>query len=188
MDRLHALAARPRRLLGVLILVLVATGVAVGSGANFTAQTANPSNTFTAGALTMSNSLSGAAVLTASNMKPGDSATGTVDIQNTGTVSGVFSLSRSALTDSSATFPMSAKLDLVVKDCGNFSAGTPTCDVGDPVEYTGTLGAMSASNPLGTLAANEKHRYQFVITFNTSANNSYINGTSTATFQWDAVS
>ena len=187
MDRLHALAARPKRTLGVLIIVLVAAGVAVGSGANFTAQTANPSNTFSSGSLTMSNSLDGAAILTASNMKPGDAATGTVDIQNTGTLAGTFTLSRSALNDSDGANPMSQKLNLVAKDCGNFSAGTPTCDVGDPSVYSGTLAAMTASNALGTYAANEKHRYQFTVTFDSSAGTVYQGDSSTATFQWDAV-
>src|SRR5690349_17308281 len=187
MPLLAYLRQRPRRTLGVLATALAATGVAVGSGANFTAQSANPSNTFTAGTLTMSNSKDAAAIFTGSNMKPGDTATGTVDIQNTGSLAGTFSLSRSALTDSDTANPMSAKLDLVVKDCGDFSAGTPTCDVGDPVKYTGTLGAMTASTALGSFAANEKHRYQFTVTFNSSATNAYQGDSSTATFQWDAV-
>jgi spore coat-associated protein N len=187
MDRLYALAARPKRTLGALVVILAAVGVAVGSGANFTAQSANPSNTFSAGTLTMSNSLDGAAVLTASNMKPGDTANGTVDIQNTGSLSGTFSLSRSALSDSDGANPMSQMLDLVVKDCGNFSSGTPTCDVGDPNVYSGTLAAMTGSSALGTYAANEKHRYQFTVTFNSTAGNQYQGDSSTATFQWDAV-
>ena len=92
----------------------------------------------------MANSKDGAAILTAANMKPGDVATGTVDIQNTGSLGGTFSLNRSALTDSDSANPMSQKLNLVVKDCGDFASGTPTCDAGDPNKYSGTLAAMSA--------------------------------------------
>jgi hypothetical protein len=187
MDRIHALAARPKRTIGVLVAVLAAVGVAVGSGANFTAQSANPSNTFTAGTLTMSNSLDGAAILTAAGMKPGDTAQGTVDIENTGSLGGTFSLSRSALNDSDGGNPLSAQLDLVVKDCGDFSSGTPTCDVGDPNRYSGTLAAMTGSSALGNFAAAEKHRYQFTITFNSGAGNAYQGDSSTATFQWNAV-
>lgn len=187
MDRLRVLASRPKRTLGALVLVLAAVGVAVGSGASFTAQTANPSNTFSSGSLSMSNSKDGAAILTASNMKPGDSATGTVDIQNTGTINGTFSLSRSALNDSDGANPMSAKLNVVAKDCGDFASGTPTCDVGDPNVYSGTLGAMTGSYALGSYAANDKHRYQFTVTFDSSAGNAYQGDSSTATFQWDAV-
>jgi spore coat-associated protein N len=187
MSRMQILARRPKRTLGALAVVLTAVGIAVGSGADFTAQTANPSNTFASGTLTMSNSKDAAAILTASNMKPGDSSTGTVDIQNTGTLVGTFSLSRSALSNSDATFPMAEKLNLVVKDCGDFSAGTPTCDVGDPAKYTGTLAAMSSSVGLGTFAASDKHRYQFAVTFDSSAGNDYQGDSSTATFQWNAV-
>jgi spore coat-associated protein N len=185
--RLEALASKPKRTLGVLAAVLAAVGVAVGSGANFSAQTANPSNTFTAGTLTMANSQAGA-ILTASNMKPGDTSNGTVDIENTGSLSGTFSLSRSALNDSDSSNPMSDKLNLVVKDCGNFSSGTPSCDAGDPNVYSGTIGAMTGSSALGTYAAGEKHRYQFAVTFDSSAGNAYQGDSSTATFQWNATS
>jgi spore coat-associated protein N len=187
MGRIQVLASNPRRTLGVLAAVLLATAIAIGSGATFTAQSSNPNNSFATGTLTMSNSLANAAILTASNMKPGDSATGTLDIQNTGSLSGTYSLSRSALTDSDNSNPLSAKLDLVVKDCGDFSSGTPTCDAGDPVKYTGTLAAMSSAASLGTFAANEKHRYQFTVTLNSGAGSVYEGATSTATFQWDAT-
>jgi hypothetical protein len=187
MDRIRILAQRPRRTLAALATVLVAIGVAVGSGAVFTAQSANPGNAFAAGTLTMSNSKDNAAILTASGMKPGDSTSGTVDIQNTGSLTGTFSLSRSALNDSDGTNPMSQKLNVVVKDCGDFASGTPTCDGGDPVKYSGTLAAMTSSVALGNFAASEKHRYEFAVSFDSSAGNQYQGDTSTATFQWDAV-
>jgi hypothetical protein len=186
--RIQSLARSPKRTLGVLAGVLIAVGIAVGSGANFTAQTSNPANTFASGSLSMTNSLDGAAVLTASGMVPGDTTTGTVDIENTGTLTGTFTLSRSALNDSDGTNPMSAQLDVVVKDCGDFSSGTPTCDGGDPDVYTGTLAAMTGSSALGDFDPNEKHRYQFTVTFNSGAGNAYQGDSSTATFQWDAVS
>jgi hypothetical protein len=186
-DRIQAIARNPKRTLGVLALVLVAVGVAVGSGANFTATSANPSNTFTAGSLTMSNSLQGAAILTASGLKPGDTTTGTVDIQNTGSIAGAFSLSRTNLVDTPASPAMSSKLDVLVEDCGDFSSGTPSCDASDPDKYSGTLNAMSGSYALGTFAANEKHRYKFTVTFNSGADDTYQSAQSTATFKWDAV-
>src|SRR6266545_1335916 len=133
MSRIDVLLQHPKRTLGVLALVLVAVGVAVGSGANFSASSANPSNTFTAGTLTMSNSNDAAAILNASNWKPGDTTNGTVDIQNTGSLAGTSSVA------------------------------------------------------LGSYAANEKHRYQFAATFNSSAGNAYQGDNSSATFTWDAV-
>jgi spore coat-associated protein N len=187
MTRMEALIRHPRRTLGALALVLLAVAVAVGSGATFTAQTANPSNTFASGTLTMSNSQDNKAILTASGMKPGDTSNGQVDIQNTGSISAGFSLSRTDLTDSDDKNPMSKMLNLVVTDCGDFSSGTPKCEAGDPEMYSGTLAEMSSSVDLGTYKADEQHRYDFTITFDSSANDAYQGASSSATFQWDAV-
>jgi spore coat-associated protein N len=163
-------ARHPLRALGALSALVAAVAVAVGSSASFTASSANPSNTFAAGTLSILNSKEGLAVLTASN---------------TGSLSGVFTLSRSGIVDSDGANPMSGMLDLVVKDCGDFSSGTPTCDVGDPVKYTGTIAAMG-STALGTFVAGEKHRYQFVVTFNSGAGNAYQGDSSSVQFDWNA--
>jgi hypothetical protein len=202
MSRIDVLLQHPKRTLGVLALVLVAVGVAVGSGADFSASSANPSNTFTAGTLTMSNSSNNAAILSVGaspGWKPGDSTSGTVDIKNTGSLSGTFSLSRSALSDTNPNDspsgpspapadPQSAKIDLVIHDCGTFVGVTPpSCSTGGTDVYTGTLAALSSSQALGTYAANEQHRYKFTATFNSSAGNVYQGANSTATFTWNAV-
>ena len=80
---------------------------------------------------------------------------------------------------------MSGKLNLVVKDCGDFSSGPPTCDVGDPVRYTGTIAARG-STALGTFVAAEKHRYEFTVTFDVSAGNAYQGDSSSVQFDWNA--
>ena len=183
MSRIDSLIKRPKRTLGVLALVLVAVGVAVGTGADFSAQSANPNNTFTAGTLTMDNSLDGAAILTANNWAPGDTETGTVDIENTGSLAGDFSLSRDQLTNSDNTFPMSDQIDLVVEDCGT----DLSCGGGDVEVYNGTLSAMNSSINLGSFAADVAHRYEFTATFNSSAGNDYQGDDTSARFVWDAV-
>jgi spore coat-associated protein N len=178
-------ARHPLRVLGALAALIAAVAVAVGSSASFTATSANPSNTFAAGTLSILNSKAGA-VLTLPGMKPGDSANGTVDVQNTGSLSGAFALSRSNIVDSDGANPLSAKLNLVVKDCGDFLSGTPTCDVGDPVKYSGTIAAMVGSTALGTFAASEQHRYEFAVTFDSSAGNAYQGDNSSVQFDWNA--
>lgn len=187
MARTAYFARNPRRTLGALAAVLAAVGVVVGSGASFTASSANPSNTFTAGTLSIANSAN-SAILTASGMRPGDPASaGTVDIQNTGDGNGTFTLSRGTPTDSNATFPMSGKLNLTVVDCGTFAGATPpTCDVGDPEKYSGTLAAMTSPVALGTFAPSDKHRYQFKVSFDSSAGNDYQGASSTTQFTWNA--
>ena len=191
MSRLHVLIHRPKRTLAALATTSLAVGVTLASSASFTATSANPSNTFTAGTLTMANSKSGAAILTASALRPGDPpATGTVDIQNTGSLSGAFMLAKSAPVDSDGTYPMSAKLNTVVTDCGAWTAGgtvaNPCGDGDDVVKYTGLLSTMPASIALGTFGADEKHTYKFSVGFDPSADNNYQGDSSTVRFDWDA--
>jgi hypothetical protein len=191
MSLLTALRRNPKRRLGALGALLVAGSIAVGSGANFTSASANPSNTLSAGTLSQVNSKAGSAILTAPAMRPGDSATGTVDIENSGSLSAVFRLSRSNIVDSDGANPMSAKLQLVVTDCGLWSGGTaPTCASGSQV-YSGTIASM-AQQTLGTFAASAKRRYQFVVTFPDAgtggADDAYQGDSTTVQFDWTSAS
>jgi hypothetical protein len=186
MTTLTYAARHPRRAFGALAALLAAGAMTLGSGAAFTASSANPSNTFAAGTLSILNSKDGVAVLTASGMKPGDSANGTVDAENSGSLSGVFTLAKSDVVDSDAANPLSAKLTLVVTDCGAFGADAPTCGDGDDVQrYSGAVSGMG-SVALGTFAAGEKHRYDFAVTFDASAGNAYQGDGSSVQFDWNA--
>jgi hypothetical protein len=195
--RLGGLVQRPKRTLGLLALMLTAIAVAIGSGANFTSRAENPSNTFTAGIVRMDNSKANAAVLVASNMKPGaPPQTGTVDIQNTGTLDMVVSLTRDQLsnTDTGTSNPtrFSDKVNLTIADCGaQASDGTPaTCgDANDRVVYgpNTSLSAMDGAIALGTFAKDEKHRFQFSASLDSSAGNEYVSDGASARFVWDGV-
>jgi hypothetical protein len=195
MSRLKVLADQPRIALGALLTLLLAAAAVVGSGADFTASSANPANTFASGTLTILNSNEGTAVLSASNLRPaGTPATGVVDIENTGSLSGAFTLSRTAPADSDASNPLSGKLDVTVVDCGVFSGGTaPACGNGDDVtKYSGgTLAEMGtgghAIGALGTYSAGEKHRYQFTVQLDGSADDAYQGDSSTVEFDFDAA-
>jgi spore coat-associated protein N len=192
---------RHRRTLGALALGLCAVGLAVGSGADFSAQTANPSNVFSAGSLNMQNSKDGTAILNATGLKPGAAPkTGIVDIQNTGSISGRFTFSRDQLenTDSNNDnpTPFATKVVIGVVDCGQFAttAGpygpidvTPTC--GDQDDRTVSLGPLSGQNgdiELGTYDAGEKHRYDFEASLDSSAGNEYSGDGSSARYLFDA--
>jgi hypothetical protein len=183
MSRFKILAANPRRSLAALATVLVAIGITGASGASFTAQTANPSNVFSAGTMSMLNSKDTLAILTVANMKPGDPATkGTVDIKNTGNLTGAFTLSKGTVVDSDIPNAMSAKLNLVVTDCGvdlDCVAGVNT------PKYTGTVAAMGTNLALGNFAAAENHRYEFSVAFDSTATNAYQGDSSTVQFLWD---
>jgi hypothetical protein len=195
MSRIRVLAANPRLALGALLTLLLAAGAVVGSGADFTASSANPANTFSAGTLSISSSKEGAAVLTATGLRPGSSpATGTVDIENSGGLSGVFTLSRTAPVDSDGANPLSGKLNLTVVDCGAFSgSAAPDCGDGDDVtKYSGgTIAQMGTTghlvSGLGTYAVSEKRRYQFTVQLDGTADNAYQGDTSSVEFDFNAA-
>ena len=187
MSRLSVLVNRPRRTLAALATVLVAVGITAASGADFTATSANADTTFATGTLTIENSKAAQAIFAStSDMRPGDPArTGEVDIKNAGSLSGAFKLKRGTITDNHATYKLSTKLNIVVKDCGDFSSGTPSCAGGSPV-YTGTIAAMNSDVDLGTFAGGEKHRYEFSVTVDGSADNNYQGRNSVVPFSWTA--
>jgi hypothetical protein len=176
------------------VTVLLAATAVAGSGADFTASSANPANTFSAGTLSIANSRAGTAILTTSDLRPGEPAqTGVVDIENDGSLSGAFTLSRGAITDSDTANPLSAKLDLTVVDCGPYAgASAPTCGDGDDVgRYSGTLADMGIAghevDALGTFAAGAKHRYRFTVALDGSASDPYQGDTSSVQFDFDAA-
>jgi hypothetical protein len=130
MSRLRALAAQPKTALGVLVTVLIAATAVAGSGANFTASSANPANTFSAGTLSIANSRAGTAILTPSDLRPGEPAqAGLVDIENDGSLSGAFTLSRGAVTDSDGTYSVRVVVD---------NAGVKTTSVPSPITIDNT--------------------------------------------------
>jgi spore coat-associated protein N len=200
--RRKRLIGKPKRTLGALALGLCAVGVAVGSGADFSARTANPSNTFSAGSLTMSNSRDGEAIFAATNMKPGGPAqTGLVDIKNTGSIDGVFTLSRDQLTSSDSSgdnpSPFAAKVNVKIVDCGKYTISngaygpeivTPTCgDSDDSTVYNGSLAGESTAHALGVYRPGEQRRYQFGGSLDSSAGNEYTTDGSSARYLFDTV-
>jgi spore coat-associated protein N len=190
MSAMTALRRNPKRRLGALSVLALSGAVVVGSGANFSSASANPANTFATGTLTQVNSKDSAAILTASNLMPSQSATGTVDIQNTGSASAPFTLAKSSVTDSDATNKLSAKLTLVVKDCGLWSGGNaPSCAAPTQV-YSGTIASMGTL-ALGSYAASDKRRYEFDVTFpdggSAGADNAYQGDNMSVRFDWTAT-
>jgi hypothetical protein len=181
------LTRHPWRVLGVLAALLVAVGSAVGSGALFTTQTVNPNNTFSSGILHVTASPSGA-ILTASNMVPGDTATGTATISNDGTVDGSnWTLAQAQTAETQGTDPgnpsshglLSSKLTLKVTD-------TTTSQV----VYNGPISGLTSAAITGGIAHGTSHTFSFLVTFPpaTSGNdNAYEGGSLTESYTWSAT-
>jgi spore coat-associated protein N len=191
MTRMKSLwKASPRKVLLAFGALLVVAAVAVGSGANFNSTSANPSNVFTAGTISSSNSKASAAVLTASNIVPGNTANGSVTIKNTGSASGTFTLSTATPTDTPASPGLSKKLLLTIVDNGD-----PACTTACPAAvtlYTGTIFAEPATIALGTYAAGAQHSYKFTMTFPdggaNGADNAYQGASTTVDYNWFSTS
>jgi spore coat-associated protein N len=186
MQRVSALwQASPQKLVGALVVLMMAAMMAVASGASFTSTSANVGNVVTAGTLSHSNSTD--TILNVSKLMPGKSASGTVTLGNTGDGDGVFSLTKSNLVDSDPTRPLSAKLDLLVEDV--------TDPLAPVVRYNGKLGAMG-TRAMGTIAPGGDRTYKFTVTFPDgglpsgpdAGDNVYKNASTTVDYNWESVS
>jgi hypothetical protein len=182
MNRLAMLAAHPRRTLGALAVVLVAVGITIGSGASFTASAANPGNVFATGSLSIGNSPS-SALFNATGLKPGDVNTGTVDIENTGSLPGVFALGTANATGDTALL---GELDVVVGNCGAWSAGSPPSCASPSTVYSGKIDALT-SQTLGTYAAAAKRRYKFTVTLPSGTSDTFQGKSAQVDFAWSAT-
>jgi spore coat-associated protein N len=138
-----------------------ALAITPGTFGGFTSSSSNPGNSVTAGTLTMTNSASGAAVITAAanpgkdNMKPGDSVSGSVTITNSGSLPANMTLSISHAVN---TFP-SGDVNLVITD-------------GATQVYSGSVADTSSAIALGSAwAAGASHTYTVTVSIPSTADN-----------------
>ena len=138
------------RLIPLLMAIALVVGIA---GWHTTGRPDGPRAEIKAvdGTLSLSNSRGGSAVLSVSNLAPGQSAGGVVVLGNTGTLSGVLYLSQTDLTDTAgqAGGELSRALQLTVRDV-----------VSENVVYEGPFAALDERD-LGTMAPGETRTYSF---------------------------
>jgi hypothetical protein len=174
------------RIAYILLLATWATAIALASGSDFGRQdpkvveprvtAASGGNGSGNGPISMSNSKANAAILTAANMKPGSSATGTVAITSDSSVDADISLTRENLSDVGAgTLKLSNVLDLLIQDVTAPSSPTTV--------YSGKLGAMPARQ-LGTYPKRTTRSYRFTVTFPSSAPSGYQGRSTSVDFVW----
>ena len=163
-----------RKILVPLTTVLAAGAIAVGSGATFTSTSGNTISAVTSGTLTQTNSKDGQAIFTLSNIKPGDTVTGTLTLTNTGSLAGDFSLTEVSSTNGFAGSDLS--LDIV-----DTTANTTV--------YTGTFGGLvdGTKSALGTWAAGAAHTFKFTVKLSQDAPNADQGKTAGAVYAWDSV-
>ena len=137
---------------------VVTIGLAVWSVGELRAEPPRAGETFASGVLSQSNSREGSAILTAEAMKPGDTASGSVTVANTGDLAGAFSLSPSNLTDSQGPNggSLSPRLELEVVDVTEPRAPATL--------YSGRLRDFGVK-ALGTWPGGAAHSYRFTVRF-----------------------
>jgi spore coat-associated protein N len=138
-------------------LIITALAVALlAAAAREGERPASPVVELASGTLSQSNSRNGAAILTATGLKPGDSRSGEVTIANTGELGGAFALSKSGLSDAPGGWggALSGVLDLLVQDV----TGAPA------TIYSGKLAAMGSLS-LGDWAPGAARTYRFTVSF-----------------------
>lgn len=157
-----------RKALIPLATALAAGAVAVGSGATFTSQSASTTS-FTTGTLSQTNDHAGAAIFSASGLKPGDSQSGTVTITNSGSLAQLFTLKESGVSND-----LGSSLNLRVAADGS---STPL--------YNGNFSSLP-DTALGTGAwkAGDSHTYTFTVMLDSTAGNDLQGKGATATFTW----
>lgn len=166
-------SSRTKKVLAPLAVLLAAGALAVGSGATFTSTSSNSISSVTAGTLTQSNTKDGQAIFNLTNMKPGDSVTGSLTLKNTGSLPAAFSLTEKA---SSNTFSK----DMLLLEITDGSA-TPV--------YSGEFGGLAdgTKNTLGNFAPDAAKTYTFKVTLVGGATNTEQTKTASATYQWDSI-
>jgi hypothetical protein len=142
------------------VVVVVLTSALMLLGLSAAAEPSAPTlRMASSGTLELSNSLNGAAVFTARNMRPGSSASGMVSVSNTGGADGGFSLSQANLVDTPG--PLGGRLsDHVRLNVEEISNGGSTAQS----LYMGVLGGLG-SRALGTLGAGQTRSYRFTVDF-----------------------
>jgi predicted ribosomally synthesized peptide with SipW-like signal peptide len=192
------------RKLVLSVLVLGATGLVAGLGtfSSFSSVTTNPTNSFTAGTVSLSDNDAGSAMLALTNAKPADASqsciaitySGTLDaaVRLYGSISGslnqYLTLTITRGTQSPATFGSA---------CTNFTAdttdyvgqGAGVLFSGNLSTFTGTDWTTGLVDPADgggteTWTTNEVHVYKFVVTL--QSNNAAQGLSGTAAFTWEA--
>jgi hypothetical protein len=192
-------SARSARLAGAVAALAGVAGCAAvvwhASYAAFSATTANPTNTWAAGTVALSDDDSNTAMFTAANLKPAATGTKCIAVTSTGTLPSAVKLYGTAPT---STNGLAGYLNLTVTQ--GTGGGSGSCTGFTPLGsgasvYTGTLAAFGSTatsyatglgswTPTGT--GSETRVFQFTYTLDPATPNTAQGGTAAIGFTWEA--
>lgn len=185
--KLQAVAAVVAALALTSVMVLRTTSAA------FTDTTDNASNSWDAGSVTLTDDDSGSALFSATDLVPGDSSTGCIEVTYGGslTLSSAATLYASVSETTVGGDGLGNDLDVVVER----GAATDTCALMvTPTQiYSGTLAAFNSSgSPLGTGwtpgTGDTVRPFKFTVTLGNDTPNSAQGEGADATFTWSVTS
>jgi hypothetical protein len=184
--------------MGAVAATAVAFAVSTGlvwqaSYAAFSAQTINPNNTWAVGSVTLSDDDAGAAMFSATNLKPGATGAHCIVVTSNGTLPAAVKLYGTGL---STTNGLSSYINLTVTQGtgGSFGSCTGyTQAATNPSVYSGTLAGFTANSyatGLGiwtpTGAASEARTFQFTYTVSATPPDTTQGGTASVNFVWES--
>ena len=193
MHRIAAAFTTTRGLTATLVLVLALGTLSFGALAIFTDSQSVGANSFTTGTVDISTTPA-TALVSYSNMAPGDSVTDDIVVANNGSLALRYALTSAATnTDAKA---LKDQLTLTIR-AADLTTPLLPCDNFDGLAlYSGDLdastGALVGDSPPGaqtgdrTLAAGASETLCFRVSLPSATGNAYQDATTTATFTFDA--
>jgi hypothetical protein len=189
-----------RKLLVSLAVVgLAATAIAAATWSSFSKTSANPSNSFSAGTVSLGDNDASGSVLSLSSVRPGGTSSGCIGVTHNG------SLSSAVRLYGSATGSLAQYLTLTITRGTETAPSFPSCSTftadstnyigsGAGVVYSGTLSSFSSTKTdyasglvdPSTWAAGNSHSFKFTLTLPSGAAAAAQGLSSTAAFTWEA--
>lgn len=189
-----------RKLLVSLAVVgMAATAIAAATWSSFSKTSANPSNSFSAGTVSLGDNDASAAVLSLSSVRPGGTSSGCIRATYNG------SLPSAVHLYGSTTGALAQYLTLTITRGDETAPSFPSCSTftadstnyigsGPGVIYSGTLANFSSTNTNyasglvdpSTWVAGNSHSFKFTLTLPSGAAAAAEGLSSTAAFTWEA--
>jgi hypothetical protein len=189
-----------RKLLVSLAVVgLAATAIAAATWSSFSKTSANPSNSFSAGTVSLGDNDASGSVLSLSSVRPGGTSSGCIRVTYNG------SLSSAVHLYGSTTGSLAQYLTLTITRGTETAPSFPSCSTftadatnyigsGAGVVYTGTLSNFSSSRTNyatglvdpSTWDAGNSRSFKFTLTLPAGAASAAQGLSSTAAFTWEA--
>jgi hypothetical protein len=170
-----------RRFLPIAVVIVLVALAAVALAQVGSAPAARATAVSSSGSFEVTNSDQGLPIFSATNVAPGDSTSGTVKIEDTGTEAAALTLARGDLVDSPGLGGalLSERLDLTVVDIS--VPGTPRS------VYSGPLASMPDQD-IGTLQQGEARTFEFTATLPDSGSQGFQNAvqgaSTTVAYEW----